>query len=243
MEGHMSLITTQMLNGFGRSFSRLYSNVAIEMNVERQVPLPAGAKIIAANHPTTTDPFIMMGLTDEPIYILITNMCFQMPVLGRFLQGAGHIPVLARNGRAAFDAAAELLKEGKTVGIFPEGALSPLEGGACPAHTGVARLALAGGAPVIPVGIALQTEHIIFKEARGGDKVETARIYLGGPYAMTTGLPLHFDGDIEDRPYVQAATRRIMDAIMNLTQISALRMRTTLAPQGGVALQPAFGRI
>ena len=69
-------------------------------------------------------------------------MCFQMPVLGCFLQGAGHIPVLARNGRAAFDAAAELLKEGKTVGIFPEGAQSPLEGGACPAHTGVARLPL-----------------------------------------------------------------------------------------------------
>ena len=55
-----------MLNGFGRSFSRLYSNVAIKMNVERQVPRPAGAKIIAANHPTTTDPFIMMGLTDVP---------------------------------------------------------------------------------------------------------------------------------------------------------------------------------
>ena len=33
-----------------------------------------------------------------------------------------------------------------------------------------------------------------------------------------------------------------MDAIMNLTQISALRMWSTLAPQGGVALQPAFGR-
>ena len=85
----MSLITTQMLTGAGRNFSRLYSSVAIKMNVERQVPLPAGAKIIAANHPTTTDPFIMMGLADEPIYILITSMCYQMPILGRFLRGAG----------------------------------------------------------------------------------------------------------------------------------------------------------
>ena len=36
---------------------------------------------------------------------------------------------------------------------------------------------------------------------------------------------------------------RAMDAIMILTQVSALRMRTTPAPQGGVALQLAFGRI
>ena len=161
----MSLLTTQMLNGTGRNLSRLYSNVAVKIDVERHAPLPSGAKIIAANHPTTTDPFIMMGLLDEPIFILITNMAFQMPVLGRFLRGAGHIPVLAENGRAAFDAAVELLKAGKTIGIFPEGALSPLAGGTCPAHTGVARLALAGGAPIIPAGIALQREHITFKEA------------------------------------------------------------------------------
>jgi hypothetical protein len=45
--------------------------------------------------------------------------------------------------------------------IFPEGALSPLESDACPAHTGMARLALVGNAPIIPAGIALQTEHII----------------------------------------------------------------------------------
>jgi 1-acyl-sn-glycerol-3-phosphate acyltransferase len=239
----MSLITAQMLNATGRTLSRLYSNTAIKMDLERQAPLPAGAKIIAANHPTTTDPFVMMGLTGEPIYILITNMCFQMPVLGRFLQGAGHIPVIAGNGRAAFDAAVELLREGKTVGIFPEGALSPLEGGTCPAHTGVARLALAGSAPIVPAGIALQPDHIILREARGGGTVETARIYLGGPYAVTTGLPIRLDGDGDDRRYVQHSTQQIMDAITDLAQVSARRMRGALEPASGAPLAPAFGRI
>jgi 1-acyl-sn-glycerol-3-phosphate acyltransferase len=217
--------------------------VAIKMDIERQVALPAGAKIIAANHPTTTDPFVMMGLTDEPIYILITNMCFRMPVLGRLLQGAGHIPVVVGNGRVAFDAGVELLREGKTVGIFPEGALSPLQGGLCQGHTGVTRLALAGNAPVIPAGIALDPEHIVLTEARGGDQMETARIYLGGRYAVTTGLPVHLEGNLEDRAYVKAATCHIMDAIAGLAQTSALRMRTAAGLPAGTVGAPAFGRV
>jgi 1-acyl-sn-glycerol-3-phosphate acyltransferase len=212
------------------------------MDIERQAALPAGSKVLAANHPTTVDPFIMMGLLDEPVYILITNMCFQMPVLGRFLRGAGHIPVVAGSGRAAFDAGVELLKDGKTVGIFPEGALSPLDGGLCPAHTGVARLAIAGSAPVIPVGIALQAEHIRFKEARGGDQTETARIYLRGPYAVTTGLPIHLEDDVENRAFVKEATRQIMDSIAVLAQTSALRMRTASVRPAGATTVPSFGR-
>ena len=190
----MSLNRTQLLNMTGNRLSRLYGSVAVNVDVERRAGLPTGAKIIAANHPTTTDPFMLMGLLDEPIHILITEMCFAMPVLGRFLRGAGHIPVVTGNGRAAFNTAVALLRQGKTVGIFPEGALSPLEGGVCPAHTGVARLALAGGAPIVPVGIALEREHILFREAHGGGKVETARILLGGAYAMTIGRPITLEG-------------------------------------------------
>ena len=116
------MLKTSLLNRTAGTLSRTYAGLALSMDVHRHAPLPAGAKIIAANHPTTTDPFLMMGLTGEPLYILITNMCFEMPFLGGFLRRAGHIPVAAGNGRAAFEAAVELLKEGKTVGIFPEGA-------------------------------------------------------------------------------------------------------------------------
>jgi 1-acyl-sn-glycerol-3-phosphate acyltransferase len=232
--------STQIFNATGRSFSRLYGSMALQMNEEWQAPLPAGAKIIAANHPTTTDPFLMMGLTGEPIYILITNMCFDMPMLGRFLRSAGHVPVAAGHGAAAFDTAVELLREGKTVGIFPEGALSPLGGGACPAHTGTARLALASGAPVIPVGIALEREHIKFLEARGGDQVETARIYFGGPYAVTGGRPMQLTGDIENRAYVRQAAGEIMGQIMSLAAASALRLRRAGAPAKSLIGSPAL---
>ena len=237
------MLQMNALNRIGRNGSRLYAGLALDMDLQFQAPLPAGAKIIAANHPTTTDPVLMMGLLDEPIHILITNMCFQMPVLGRFLRGAGHIPVVTGSGRAAFEVAVALLNEGKTVGIFPEGALSPLDGGACPVHTGVARLALAGGAPVVPAGIALRPEHILYKEARGGDDVQTARIYFGGPYAVTMGQPMYLHGNIEDWGYVQKISQRITDTIMGLAQVSALRMRTATSETNRGALYPAFGRV
>lgn len=238
----MSPEMMQRLNGVGRNFSRLYAGLALKTDIEWHAPLPTGAKIIAANHPTTTDPFLMMGLIDEPIHILITEMCFKMPVLGRFLRDAGHIPVVTGNGKAAFAAAVTLLREGKAVGIFPEGALSPLAGGACPIHTGAARLALVSGAPVIPVGLALAPEHIVFRTARGGDQIETARLYFGGPYAMTVGLPMHFDGDVEDRTHVRDIAQQMIAQIMHLASTSALRLRSAPRPIHTLLGAPAFGR-
>jgi hypothetical protein len=67
---------------------------------------------------------------------------FQVPLLGAYLKRAGHIPVEAGKGQEAIDAAVALLKKGHTVVIFPEGVISPLEGGFHEARTGVARIAL-----------------------------------------------------------------------------------------------------
>jgi 1-acyl-sn-glycerol-3-phosphate acyltransferase len=63
-------------------------------------------------------------------------------------------------GRPAFDEAVQQLNSGYNIGIFPEGALNPLEGGVWRAHTDVARLAATTPVPVIPIGIALQGERI-----------------------------------------------------------------------------------
>ena len=194
------------------------------MDISRHAPLPKGSKIIAANHPTTTDPILITQVTSEPMHVLITEMCFNVPVVGKSLRMAGHIPVVTGNGRAAFDKAIRLIRDGKTVGIFPEGALSPLDGGLEKSHTGVARLALISGAPVIPVGIHLQREHIRFVKTTVDDKTETARWYLHGPYAMTVGEPMHFEGDVEDRRYVRSISERIMQRIARLSRESAQRI-------------------
>jgi 1-acyl-sn-glycerol-3-phosphate acyltransferase len=199
----------------------------LKMDVRWHTPLAEGPKIIAVNHPATTDPFLMLGVASEPINILITEMCFKVPILGRYLRAAGHVPVMDGNGRAAFEQAVKLLKAGRTVVIFPEGVLSPLEGGVCSPHTGVARLALITGAPVVPVGIHLQREGIYFRETTVDDKTEVARFYLHGPYAVTIGEPMRFEGDVEDREFVRAVSRRIMQHISQLARESAQRIRTS----------------
>src|SRR5512136_1418535 len=147
------MMLQQAWYSMGRMAVASYAQFALQMNISRHAPLPKGPKIIAANHPTTTDPILITQVTSEPMHILITEMCFKMPVVGKSLLMAGHVPVMEGNGHAAFDQAIELLRDGQTVGIFPEGALSPLDGGTCHPHTGLARMALISGAPVIPVGI------------------------------------------------------------------------------------------
>ena len=208
----------------GRIAVASYAQFALRMNISRHAPLPKGSKIIAANHPTTTDPILITLATSEPMHILITEMCFKVPVVGHFLRQAGHVPVVDGNGRAAFDEAIRLLKDGKTVGIFPEGALSPLDGGTCHPHTGVARMALIAQVPVIPVGIHLEREHVKFVETTVDDKTETARWYLRGPYAMTVGEPMRFEGNVENRQYVRSVSDRIMQHIACLSRESARRI-------------------
>ena len=178
-----------------------------------------------------------MEVIPEPINILITEMCFRILGLGQFLRQAGHIPVVDGKGRAAFDEAVKLLRVGRTVGIFPEGALSPLEG-VCPPHTGVARLALTTGAPIIPVGIGLQREHITFREITAGGKTEIARWYFHGPYAVTAGEAMHFEGEVEDREHVRAVSQRIMQRISLLARESAQRISASQAAESG-ARRPA----
>ncbi len=207
----------------GQTAIGLYADALLKLDVVQRAPLPAGPKIIAVNHPTTTDPVLMMAVVPEPMSILITEMVFKVPAVGRYLRLAGHIPVVAGNGRAAFEAALRLLEAGRTVGIFPEGALSPLEGGVHRPHTGAARLALSAGAPIIPVGIHLQRERIRFVETTVEGHTEVARWYLRGPYSVTIGEAMVFKGDVEDRECVRAASERVMERIAQLARESALR--------------------
>ena len=217
----------QMMYHVGQAAMHTYAETMLDMNVRYASTLPAGPKIFAANHPTTLDPFLLLTVTREEVSILVTEFCFRLPVFGRYLHSAGHIRVVHSNGRPAFDEAVQRLKDGHSVGIFPEGALSPLEGGVCHAHTGVARLALATGTPIIPVGIALQRDRIHFRETHAGPESITARWYFGGAYAMTVGEPLIFNGDGADRAYVRSATDQIMHRIVNLAAESEARLPVT----------------
>lgn len=221
---------SKFLYMFSKPVVKSYMGAMLKTNVLRHGTMPEGAKIIAANHPSTTDPFFVASLSHQQVYILINNLLFQVPILGTYLRKSGHIPVIAGNGQSAMQAALERLAEGKTIVIFPEGDLSPIEGGFLPPRTGVARLALLSGAPVIPVGIHLQRErlHTIRSVVKG--RVEYGRWYIHGKYNMTVGQALYFRGDPEDRPYVRVVAERVMHHIIEMARQSEHRMQQGPAP-------------
>ncbi len=208
----------------GRGLVTLAAHTVLKMDVIWKYPRPTGPVILAANHPSTSDPAIITTLVPEQTTILIKDVLFKVPLFGKSLQMAGHLPVTHGQGCATLKEAERLLRAGRTVVIFPEGEISPAEGGFNKPHSGLARLALATGATVIPVGIALDPFYVQTLNTQVEGQIEPGKWYLHGPYAMTVGQPLTFAGSSDDRARVKEVTEQVMQQIAALTQESARRV-------------------
>lgn len=215
----------KFLYRLARATIQAYSQVLFKMRVHWRAPLPSGRKLIAANHPSCTDPFVIPLLTKMEISILITGKAFTVPLFSGLLRRCGQIPVVEGSGRDALEEARRRLESDETVAIFPEGHLSPQEGGHLPARPGAVRLAMLTGAPIIPVGIYYPRENNVRISSRitGGEESD-GYWYLTGPYQLTIGEPIYFSGDPDDREQVAAASILLMDQIAHLAEESRLRM-------------------
>lgn len=218
--------TQKMAYKLGRKLICLYAQFLLNMDVFWQAHLPAGPKLVVANHPSTTDPFYLLTLFPQPLSILIIEHAFKAPLFGGLLRHSGHIPVLSADRHAAFDTARKQLAEGRSVAIFPEGDLSPRQGGSLPARSGAARLALLTGASVVPIGIYFRRERARALVSKFHGKSETGYWYLRGPYGVTIGEPMQFQGDVEDRVHVRSISEIIMQTINSLALASQKRLET-----------------
>jgi 1-acyl-sn-glycerol-3-phosphate acyltransferase len=154
-----------------------------------------GAAIIAANHLSAADEVFTPVAAQRQIAYFAKAEYFTQPGLrGRFVarlfREFGHVPVERGSIHAAastVDIGTELLADGKALGIYPEGTRSP-DGRLYRFRTGVARLALRSGAPVIPVGL-IGTDQVLI----AGD-----RRWHRQPVAVHFGPALNFSGRTED---------------------------------------------
>lgn len=207
----------------GRVAMDAVKHLVFNLDIVYQRPIPPGAKMLAANHPSTTDPAMLTTLVPEQVSILINEVLFKVPVFGRSLKMSGHIRVDMDNGRPAMEEALCYLKDGRTLGIFPEGVISPQDGMAR-AHTGAARLAIVSGVAVVPVGFALQPAKLQRIKTVVDGKEEEASWYLNGGYAITVGEAIRFHGNVDDREHVRSVTDQIVQRIQALSRESAARL-------------------
>jgi 1-acyl-sn-glycerol-3-phosphate acyltransferase len=212
----------------GRIVLLLYAGLMLRLSIRRQGILPAGPKIFVSNHPSATDPFMIHIISRERVNVLITAKAFGVPVFGWFLRTIREIPVPLAQGSAALEDACRYIRNGKSVAIFIEGKISPPDGSFLPPRTGAARLAVQTGVPVIPVGIFLRRELSICIKSKISGSLAQAHWCLRGPYAMTVGQPMQFDGDVDDRLHVRSVSEAIMHQIRLLAHESEHR---TLRPK------------
>ena len=119
-----------------------------------------GGAILASNHLAVADSFLLPLLVHRRITFLAKREYFTQPGLvgwlkKTFFTGVGQVPVDRSSGsaaQAALDTAVRLLRENKLLGIYPEGTRSP-DGRLYKGKTGVARLVLQAGVPVIPLAV------------------------------------------------------------------------------------------
>jgi 1-acyl-sn-glycerol-3-phosphate acyltransferase len=168
--------------------------------------LPEGGFVLAANHTSNFDPW-PLGIPLYPhrqLRFMAKAELFN-PILGPILDAGGAFKVRRGEGdREAMRIAAELVREGEIVVMFPEGTRrrKGLRKKHRPrAHTGAARIALTASAPLVPAAIA-----------------GTDRLLRLGPLRVVYGDPIELsdlDG-LEAKRAATVATDRLMAEIAKL---------------------------
>jgi len=180
--------------------------------------LPAsGAAILAGNHTTFLDNLIIPLVVSRRVTFLAKSDYFTGPgVKGKlsksFFSGVGMIPIDRSGGKASEAALAtgmKVLTDGDLLGLYPEGTRSP-DGRLYRGKTGVARMALEAGVPVVPVGLVG-----MFAIQPAGKKMPKI-----GKVEVRIGRPLDFSryaGMEGDRFVLRSITDEIMYELMVLS--------------------------
>jgi len=111
-----------------------------------------GGLIVAANHISNFDPPILGVAVPRPVWYMAKKELFAMPIIRWLIPRLNAFPVDRQaGGTAALRASLRMLKEGRTIVIFPEGGRNVT--GTNEEKAGAAFLAAAAGVPVVPAAI------------------------------------------------------------------------------------------
>jgi 1-acyl-sn-glycerol-3-phosphate acyltransferase len=188
--------------------------------VEGLENIPAeGPAILASNHLSFSDSFFLPAVLDRKVTFIAKAEYFTTPgIKGRmtaaFFKGVGQLPVDRSGARGAGEAAVksgiDVIERGELFGIYPEGTRSPDGRLYRGKPGGLARVALATGAPVIPVAM-IDTEKIQ-PPGKVMPKLMRPGIRIGKPLDFS-----RYSGMEHDRFVLRAVTDEVMYEIMKLS--------------------------
>jgi 1-acyl-sn-glycerol-3-phosphate acyltransferase len=176
-----------------------------------------GAAILASNHLSFSDSIFLPLQVKRRITFLAKSDYFT----GRgvkgwltrgFFKGVGQVPIDRSGGRAseaALRKAMEILGRGELLGIYPEGTRSP-DGRLYRGKTGIARMALEAGVPVIPV--AMINTFDIQPPGQVMPRIMRVGIRIGEPLDFS-----RYEGMSSDRFVLRSVTDEIMYELMLLS--------------------------
>lgn len=164
---------------------------------EENIPTE-GPALLACNHVSFIDAVLLMAASPRPIRFLMDHRIFKIPVLGWLFKLAKAIPIAPRNEdpeayEAAFKAAADVLKEGDLLAIFPEGGITR-DGTLQEFKGGIMKILEQQPVPVVPMALTnLWGSYFSRVELVGGKPTAMAKPFRRGvfnPVGLNVGTQL-----------------------------------------------------
>ncbi len=192
--------------------------VFYRVRIDGRDHVPAqGPIILAANHRSFMDSlFLPLVIRRRVTFVAKAEYFddkFDDKKTAWFFRGVGQIPIRREGGSAserALESATEVLEQGGVFGIYPEGTRTR-DGDLHRGHTGVARLALRTGAPIVPVGLT-GTDEINPIDRKLPRLFRTVRIQFGTPITAD-----RYAGREHDKLVLRQITDEVMFELQQLS--------------------------
>ncbi|WP_298932507.1 MFS transporter [uncultured Ramlibacter sp.] len=160
---------------------------------DEHIPV-AGAAILVCNHVSFVDAVLLMAASPRPICFVMDHRIFRTPVLGWFFRLAKAIPIAPQKEdpavyEAAIQRAAQVLRDGDLLAIFPEGSITR-DGQLQEFKGGIMKILEHQGAPVVPMALTNLWGSFFSRIEKGGAMVRPFRRGLFNRVGLNVGEPL-----------------------------------------------------